>query len=329
MRILITGACGFVGRHLASELSAAGHVVLATDLHDKPPDPPFTAGVEYRTCNLLDGSATGALLDRCRPDAVCHLAAQSSAGHSFTDPKGTFDANLYGTLNILEAVRKRKGENGEGKVRILSIGSSEEYGRRSPDEMPLGETSPIEPVSPYAVSKAAQGMLALQYWRSHGIQCILTRSFSHTGPGQADRFVLPSFARQCAEIAAGSRDPVLRVGNLDVVRDFLDVRDVVRAYRLLIEHGMAGQVYNVCSGKGLALSDALDRMIGAVPANIVVERDQARFRPADVPVMIGDYGKLLAAIEWRPLIDTERMLTDLMQYWERVVGDMAAGGAKT
>lgn len=329
MRILITGACGFVGRHLVSELSAAGHIVLAADLHAEPPAPPLTDGVEYRACNLLDGSAAGALLEHCRPDAVCHLAAQSSAGHSFTDPKGTFDANLYGTLNLLEAVRRRREEDGGGKVRILSIGSSEEYGRRSPDEMPLGEKSPIEPVSPYAVSKAAQGMLALQYWRSHGIQCILTRSFSHTGPGQPDRFVLPSFARQCAEIAAGSREPVLRVGNLDVVRDFLDVRDVVRAYRLLIEHGMAGQVYNVCSGKGLALSDALDRMIGAVPANVVVERDPARFRPADVPVMIGDNGKLRASIEWRPLIDTERMLTDLMKYWERVVGDMAADGTKT
>jgi GDP-4-dehydro-6-deoxy-D-mannose reductase len=314
---LVTGACGFVGRHLVSELVSAGCTVCATDILEEAPE--VLSGVRYRPCDLLDQGRVEALLDEWRPEAVYHLAARSSAAQSFEDPAGTLETNLFGTLNILEAVRWIVERSPDRRFRILTVGSSEEYGRRSPDEMPLTEDSRIEPVSPYAVSKAAQGMLVLQYRRSYGIDCVITRSFSHTGPGQSERFVLPAFSRQCAEIAAGLKDPVLRVGNLEVVRDFLDVRDVVRAYRLLMEKGRSGTIYNVCSGHGLALDEALRKLTESVPGSVSVETDPGLLRPVDVPVMIGDSSRLKRDTGWEPEIGVDRMLADLTSYWERVV----------
>lgn len=338
MRAMVTGACGFAGRHLVRELAASGYEVLATDRYDGPypyfvgeietgagseaeriaidgttADLAFPADVPYRNCDLLEEDAVATLVGEWRPRAVVHLAAQSSAGISFRHPRGTLETNIFGTLNLLEAVR-RCG-TGEGAVRFLSVCSSEEYGRRAGDEMPLGEGSPIEPASPYAVSKAAQGMLSLQYGLTYNIEVVVTRSFGHTGPGQTDRFVLPSFAKQCAAMEAGLTGPVVKVGNLDVVRDFLDVRDVVRAYRALLEHGTVGAVYNVCSGTGLNLKDALEELIRVAGAGIDVVTDPKRLRPVDVPVMIGDNAKLRRDTGWDVTVPTERMLRDLLEYW--------------
>jgi GDP-4-dehydro-6-deoxy-D-mannose reductase len=320
MRSLVTGAGGFVGAYLVKELAAAGHEVIATDVVAPSMIPP---GIAYRLCDLLDVGAVKALVADVRPDYIFHLAAQSSAARSFEEPRSTLETNVFGTLNELESVRLLPyscpgAKTRSGKVRVLSVGSSEEYGRRPRSEMPLGENSPIEPVSPYAVSKAAQTMLALQYGRSFEIDVVATRSFGHTGPGQTVRFVLPSFAKQCAEIAAGKREPVVKVGNLDVVRDFLDVRDVARAYRLLAEEADEPGAYNVCSGTGLGLRQALESLIRICGVPVDVVEDPLLIRPADIPVLIGDNARLLRSCGWKREHSTEEMLEELFEYWNRI-----------
>jgi len=329
MKALVTGACGFVGRYLLAELCSTGWETVAADVLDEPPaggptageadgevlpPPALPAGARYRRCDCTDPVAAAALVDEAAPDAVFHLAAQSSAGRSFDDPFGTFRTNVFGTLGLLEALRA--SPRGADTV-FLSVCSSEEYGRRPRGEMPLVEESAVEPVSPYAASKAAQSMLTLQYGASHGIPVIVTRSFGHTGPGQTDTFVLPAFARRCARIELGLDEPVVRTGNLDVERDFLDVRDVVRAYRLLVEGGRRQEIYNVCSGRGLRLRDALDTLISRIPGGARIETDPALMRPVDVPVMIGSNEKLRLATGWEPEIPVERMLDDLARWWKR------------
>ncbi len=320
MRSLVTGAGGFVGGYLVRELAAAGHEVIATDVVEPSGLP---GDIARRRCDLLDGAAVKALVAEVRPDYVFHLAAQSSAARSFDEPRSTLETNVFGTLNLLEGVRFLPYEcpgakTRSGKVRVLSVGSSEEYGRRPRGAMPLGEESPIEPVSPYAVSKAAQTMLALQYELAFGMDVVAARSFGHTGPGQTVRFVLPAFARQCAEIRAGKREPVVKVGNLDVVRDYLDVRDVVRAYRMLAEDASEPGVYNVCSGEGVPLRDALDFLVRACGVPVRIEEDPGLVRPADIPALVGDNARLRRACGWRREHSTEDMLGTLFEYWERI-----------
>jgi GDP-4-dehydro-6-deoxy-D-mannose reductase len=338
MRSLVTGACGFVGAYLVRELVSAGYEVIATDLGEFPAGArsrrrkgaaeaaccsAFPQGIAYRSCDILDAAAVKALIASTRPDYIYHLAAQSSAARSLAEPRRTLETNVFGTLNILEGIRELApacpgAKTRSGRVRILSVGSSEEYGRRPRSEMPLREESAIEPASPYAVSKAAQTMLALQYERSFALDVVATRSFGHTGPRQTDRFVLPSFARQCAEIKARKRSPVVKVGNLDVVRDFLDVRDVVRAYRMIAEDADEAGVYNVCSGRELPLRDALEFFVRRSGAAVTVVEDPALVRPADIPILVGDNAKLRRACDWEPQRSVEEMLGALFDYWERI-----------
>lgn len=320
MRSLVTGAGGFVGAYLSRELAAAGHEVIATDVVEPAGLP---NDIARRRCDLLDGAAVKALVADVRPDYVFHLAAQSSAARSFDEPRSTLETNVFGTLNLLESVRFLPyacpgARTRSGKIRVLSVGSSEEYGRQPRGAMPLGEGSPIEPVSPYAVSKAAQTLLALQYGRAFGMDVVAVRSFGHTGPGQTARFVLPAFARQCAEIRVGTREPVVKVGTLDVVRDFLDVRDVVRAYRMLAEEAGEPGVYNVCSGEGVPLRDALDFLVRACGVPARIEEDPGLVRPVDIPVLVGDNARLRRACGWRREHSTEDMLGALFEYWERI-----------
>jgi GDP-4-dehydro-6-deoxy-D-mannose reductase len=334
MRALVTGASGFVGGYLVPRLAAEGAEVLGIDSdipgararsgsieiggRTLPPALP-ARGAELRMCDLLDEDDLDETVREWSPDVVFHLAAQSSAALSFERPSQTMRINVIGTINLLEAVRKAGG------ARVLVTGSCEEYGRRDPGEMPLSEDAPIEPVSPYAASKAAQGLIAMQYHRAFGIEIVSTRSFSHTGPGQTVRFVLPAVARQCAEIKAGLREPVLRAGILEVKRDFMDVRDVVEAYVLLAENGRPGITYNVSSGRGLELKDAVERLIGMTGREVSVERDPDLVRPVDVPVLIGDNTRLKDECGWSAAIGTGRMLEDLFSWWEATVAAGHAG----
>ncbi|HMA76766.1 MAG TPA: GDP-mannose 4,6-dehydratase [Candidatus Krumholzibacteriaceae bacterium] len=323
MKAIVTGAYGFVGRHLTRELLGAGYEVLAEDIVDVNSSHRSSAlidglpeGVVYKKCDLMNAPAVDKLIKYWNPDAVFHLAAQSSGALSFKYPADTVKTNFIGFLNLVEAVRKNRK-----KARILAVGSCEEYGKRSRRDMPLSENTPIEPVNPYAASKAAQSVLALQYVRSFDMNLIVTRSFSHTGPGQSVTFVFPSFARQCARIKAGSAKPVIKTGNLDIFRDFLDVRDVVRAYRLIVEKGETGNVYNVCSGEGLNLGDALRMMVEEAGIKVNIETDPDLIRPVDVTVFTGNNKKMRDCTGWERRISVEQMISDLLEYWYSRSGD--------
>src|SRR3989442_4297225 len=234
---------------------------------------------------------------------------------SWDDPAGTLRTNVLGMLHLLEAVRA-----GAAAPRIIAVGSADEYGLVRPDEVPRREDAPPRPDSPDAVSKVAQGYLALQYALAPGLHVVRTRTFHHTGPRRGEQFAESSFARQLAEIEAGQRPPRLEVGNLDVVRDFTDVRDVVRAYWMLLDRGVPGEVYNVCSGRGVRLGELLQRLIGVSGRRVRVHVDPSPLRPADAPILVGDPGRLRAATGWEPRIPLERTLADLLDYWRERVG---------
>ena len=307
MRALVTGAAGFVGGYLTAALAEADAEVLGLDAAAPAQ---AAAGAPVLRCDLSDTGAVARAVEQFAPDVVFHLAAQSSAGRSFEDPRGTFEANVLAAVDLFEVLRRRAPG-----ARVVVVGSGEEYGLRSPGEMPLGENAPVEPANPYAASKAAQNLLAMQYRRAYGLDVVATRSFSHTGPGQRDAFVLPSFARQCAEIRAGGREAVIRTGNLAVTRDYLDVRDVARAYIAIAGKGISGATYNVCSGEGLDLGQALETLISFAGGGIRVETDPALLRPIDAPILVGDNGRLRTECGWRPRIAPQRMLEDLFSWW--------------
>ncbi|PYQ16260.1 MAG: GDP-mannose 4,6-dehydratase [Acidobacteria bacterium] len=319
MRVLITGVNGFVGPHLVEFLQAERPDVEIVGLI-KPGSPPVRPGVQALEADLDVASSVEAALGDVTADAVVHLAAQSSPQLSWSDPAGTLRTNLHGLLHLLEVVRRRAPI-----PRVVVVGSVEEYGAAAASELPLGEDAPLRPASPYAVSKVAQGFLALQYWLSHGVPTVRTRAFHHSGPGRAESFAESSFARQIAEIEAGLREPVVRVGNLDVVRDFTDVRDVVRAYWLLLERGEPGEVYNVCRGTGVRMGELLDELVAASGRRLDVRVDPERLRPSDVPVLVGDPGKLRRRTSWEPRIGLGRTMRDLLDDWRQKVSFKAEG----
>jgi GDP-4-dehydro-6-deoxy-D-mannose reductase len=240
---------------------------------------------------------------------VYHLAAQSSAAASFVDPCGTFAANVGGTLHLLEAVRALP--EAERPV-LLSVGSAEEYGPQPASAYPLKEDTDLNPLSPYGVSKVAQTLLCRQYARSHDLPVIMTRSFSHTGPGHDTRFAFPNFARQIAAAEAGAGPAEITTGNLAAVRDFLDVRDVVAGYRLLLKEGRPGEIYHVSSGNPLTISQGLEILVDAARCPVTVRRDPDRDRPSDTPVMVGDNAKLRAETGWEPEWDIKDTLAALL-----------------
>jgi len=270
-------------------------------------------GLRFVEADLEHAASVEAAFDVVQPDRIIHLAAQSSPQHSWVDPQRTLATNLTGLLNLLEAVRRR----GHDPL-VLVVGSGEEYGL-NPGEAALDEDAPLRPLTPYAVSKLAQGFLALQYTLSGRVRTIRTRTFNHTGPGRGEQFAESSFARQLAEIEVGRREPLLRVGNLDAVRDFCDVRDVVRAYWLLLEGGVAGEVYNVCSGEGRTVRSVLDRLIASTGRRVDVQLEAERLRPSDIPALVGDPGRIVRQTGWQPAIPFERTLGDLLDDWRRRV----------
>jgi len=314
MRALITGITGFAGSHLAEYLLAEQPQVEVfgtrrwrsrmeniQHLEDK---------VTLIETDLSDPTSALRTLERVRPDYIFHLAAQSFVPTSWVAPSETFNINLVGQINIFEAIRTLKLDP------VVQIAcSSEEYGLVLPDEVPIKETNPLRPLSPYAVSKVAQDYLGYQYFMSYGIKAIRTRGFNHTGPRRGDVFVTSNFARQVARIEAGLHAPVIRVGNLDSVRDFTDVRDMVRAYWLAVIKGKPGEVYNIATGEGITIRGMLDKLLAMSKIEVKVEIDPDRLRPSDVEVLLGDSSKFRADTGWEPRIPFDTTLRDLLDYW--------------
>jgi len=304
---MITGARGFVGMHLVNDLereTAWDIIGLAREYGQ--------LGLRTRVlaCDLNDRDLVRRVIARHIPDVIIHLAAQTYVPRSFADPAETILNNIAGELNLLEAVLK----SGRRPI-ILVVGSSEVYGSVQRDELPIREDAPFRPANPYAVSKIAQDMLAFQYSFSHGLPIVRFRPFNHIGPGQSERFVVSGFARQIAQAELGQVEPVVLVGNLDAARDFLDVRDVVRAYRLAIDSANPGEVYNLASGIARPIADLLSLLIDMATIDITVRHDPARLRPSETPVVRGDATRFRNATGWEPRISIEQSLRDTLDDW--------------
>jgi GDP-4-dehydro-6-deoxy-D-mannose reductase len=298
MRALVTGAAGFVGGHLVAHLQDQGDDVVAVDRSDGP--------------DLLDRPALEAFVAQVAPEVIYHLAGWSDVGGSWLDPVATFETNANGTLNLLLACR-------DAPIRVLSISSADVYGRVALSELPIAEDAPLRPVTPYAVSKVAADFLGVQAHLGFGVDVIRVRAFNHLGPGQTNRFVAPALAERIA-LNEFDGTEVVPVGNLSPRRDFTDVRDVVRAYRLLTTHGEAGEAYNVCSGTDLAISELADLLVGLARHPMRLEEDPARQRPVEIPVLRGDPTKLHKATGWQPEIPISQTLADLLAEWRARVG---------
>jgi GDP-4-dehydro-6-deoxy-D-mannose reductase len=310
MRVLITGVAGFVGRHLAAQLVDEGeHEVWGLARPGRDLDG-LGSRIRLIEADLQQRDLVDAALVQARPDAIYHLASQSSVAKSLKDPLPTIVNNVVGQVNLLEACVKHARD-----ARILVIGSNEEYGLTDPDELPIRETKELRPISPYAVSKVAQNLLGHQYFATHGLQIVRVRPFVHTGPGQASNFVTPAFSRQIAEMELGRREPRMKVGFLDGQRDFTDVRDVARGYRLLIERGEPGEVYNLGTGVPRSIRSILDGLLALTSVRPVVETDPSLIRPLEVPVQYPDCSKIRAATGWEPLIPFDQTLRDVLDDW--------------
>jgi GDP-4-dehydro-6-deoxy-D-mannose reductase len=316
LRLLVTGIAGFVGGHLVEYLRRERPDVEVCGL-SRPHGRALSgaaAGVRLLEADLNDAASVEAALREVKPDRILHLAGQSSVHQSWLDPGGTLRTNVLGLVNLLEVLRRHSLAPD-----VLVVGSAEEYGLVEAKDLPVREDAPLLPSNPYAVSKAAQGLLAVEYAKASALRLVRTRTFHHTGPGRGEAFAESSFARQIAEIEAGLRPAVLHVGNLDAVRDFTDVRDVVRAYWALFERGEAGAVYNVCSGRGRRIHDLLDALVQGSRATVEVRVDPERLRRSDLPVLVGDPRKLREATGWEPRVPLEQSLHDLLEDWRRRV----------
>ena len=338
-RALITGVTGFAGSHMAEYLLARGDVEVygacrwrsrldnLSDLAHQgrlnlrgvdaliSSEAQMRTVMDLRAVNLLQGDMADpyqmkTLIEVVKPDLIFHLAAQSFVPTSWSAPAETFSINTLGQIHLFEAVRD------VGIDPLIHIaGSSEEYGLVHPDEVPIKESNPLRPLSPYAVSKVAQELLAYQYHQSYGFKTVVTRGFNHTGPRHGPVLSCSSFARQIAEIEAELSPPVLYVGDLTTKRDWVDVRDVVRGYWLALEKGVPGEVYNIGSGTTRTIQSMLDTLLSLSPVAVEVRRDPARLRPSDVPILWADDSKFRVQTGWEPQIPFEQTMCDLLDYW--------------
>jgi GDP-4-dehydro-6-deoxy-D-mannose reductase len=312
MRALVTGVSGFVGGHLCEHLVAEGDQVVGFSATGKWPPEVAHLGrsVRIEQLDLIEAGEDelADLVRRKQPEVIYHLAAQSNPQRSVADPRGTWALNLGGTLNLLEAV-KASGT----KPRVILVSSGTCYGDPAPEFIPVREDCPLRPNNPYAASKAAADLLGIQHHLAHGTDAIVVRPFNHAGPRQSPRYVLAALAAQVAEVEAGRKD-VIEIGNLDVIRDFTDVRDVVRGYRLLAARGTAGEVYNLGSGRGTKIAEALEHLRSLASRPIAVRVDPARVRPVDLPLLVADASKLRAATGWEPGYSIERTLGDMLEF---------------
>jgi GDP-4-dehydro-6-deoxy-D-mannose reductase len=310
LRALITGVGGFAGSHLSDYLlnqtdwQVSGCVLPGWDCSR------LDRRVACVELDLRDRLAVRAMLEGSAPDVIFHLAAQSFVPVSWDDPWDTLENNIRAQANLLDGLVKL-----DARPRVLVVGSNEEYGLVRPEDLPLREDSPLRPNNPYAVSKVAQDLLGLSYFQSHRLPVLRVRPFNHIGPRQGESFVVSSFARQIAMIEAGQQEPVIRVGNLLARRDFSDVRDVVRAYYLVVTQGQPGEVYNIGSGRSRSIQEILDLLVGLCRVAVRVEPDPARMRPSDTPEICCDAGKLHAVTGWEPTLPLEQSLRDVLDDW--------------
>lgn len=299
-KTLILGYRGFVGSYLKEELLHNGYEVCGADLHGDPP------------CNILVQAQVEELIQAEHPSVIYHMAAQSSVSKSWQNPALTFDINVKGTLHLLEAVRAASWP-----VRIVIVGSSEQYGKL-PEESAssIQEKTELNPMTPYAISKCTQESLGILYAKVYDMDIVMTRSFNHVGVGQPKGFVIPDLCSGIVAVERGQQN-VLLTGDMSAKRDFTDVRDVVRAYRLLGEHGMRGEVYNVGSGRAFSIQELLDILLSHAKVPISVQRDPDKMRPSDTPLIRCNFDKLYQATGWRPEIEIERTLTEVMDNYRK------------
>lgn len=313
MRVLITGVAGFVGPELATMVAGEHGAELfgmvwsggsATDDRLLPP------GLQTLAGDLTDDVSVRSVLEVSRPEIVFHLAGVSSGAVAWQHPARCLEVNALGTLRLLEGIRLL-----DPTTKCVMASSGEVYGGATDERVPLDEDAPLRPLSPYAVSKAAQDLVAAQYAVAHGMPVVRLRLFNHTGPRQPPEYVASSFARQIARIERGLQPPVLEVGNLEARRDFVDVRDVVRAYVLAARHGTPGSTYNICSGRAVSIRQLLDSLLELARCPIAIRPDPDRMRPADIPLLIGDPGRFHSATGWSPEIPLDETLRALLDWW--------------
>lgn len=315
-RVLITGITGFAGSHLAELLLEKKFDVFGIARWRSKTEniEHIMKSLHLIEADLLDSHSLQKVMIDVRPDYIFHLAGQSFVPASWTSPAVTLEINTVGSANLFEAVLSTKID-----PTIQIACSSEEYGLVYPDEVPIKETNPLRPLSPYAVSKIAMDYLGYQYFKSYQMKIVRTRAFNHTGPGRGDVFAESTFAKQIAEIEKGKKEPVILVGNLEAKRDYTDVRDTVNGYFLAVTKGEPGEVYNICSGKVVKISQVLEILVKMCKIKVEVRQDQTRMRPSDVLILHGDNSKFKKRTGWAPKIPLEKTLEDLLNYWrERI-----------
>lgn len=308
MKTLIIGGAGFAGGYLIRELSSMGHEVHATCLENEN----ITENCAVHNLDILDKEAVCRLFGEISPDIVYHLAAQSSVALSWKLPQMTAEVNIVGAINVLEAARECGGD-----IKLVMIGSGEEYGCIGADSCPIKESEPLDPNNIYAVTKAAQEMAAKVYARAYHMNIVMVRAFNHSGPQQSSAFVISDFCRQIAAVECGLAPPEMLVGNLSAKRDFTDVRDIVRAYGLLAEKGVSGKVYNVGRGNAVSIQYILDTAISMSHSDIKVKRDPKRMRASDIPVIEPDVSEIFRDTGWKAEISVERTIEDTLNYWRK------------
>lgn len=317
MKLLITGINGFVAGHFLEMLQEHDRRFkilgvgrnLDPELINRFP----SLNLDCKAMDLIDKDAVARLIHEFRPDYLLHLASVSSVGHSWSNPHESFVNNTNIFLNLIEQIRIE-----QLPCRILSIGSSEEYGNVLATDTPIKESTVLKPISPYAVARVSQEMISEIYHKGYGLNIIMTRSFNHIGPGQKDLFVISSFARKLVEIKLSNQiNSTITTGNLSIIRDLVDVRDIVTAYYSLLINGRPGEVYNVCSGVGISLEDVLKKMCSMLEVKCTIHQDPKLFRPMDNQVLIGDPSKLQSELGWAPIVPMDDCLRDILDWWTK------------
>ncbi|MCB0343723.1 MAG: SDR family NAD(P)-dependent oxidoreductase [Bdellovibrionales bacterium] len=318
MRSLVTGGFGFVGRHLAHHLVSCGDDVAVTYQagEEKADEASINSGValpksvQTIALDVCDKKAVNDVISLMKPDAVYHLAAKTFVPDAERQSRDVFEVNLFGTLNILDALVENSPS-----TRVLFVSSAEVYGEPRPGSLPINEDTPLRPISIYGVTKAAADVAVFKYAKRENLHAVRIRPFPHLGPGQGDRFAISSFAKQIAEIKLGRREPVIYVGNLEAKRDYSDVSDIVRGYREALLNGKRGEAYTLCSGKSVEIGEVLQQLIKVAEVDVEIQVDQERLRPVDIPDSYGTFARAQKDFGWKPRIDLEGTLHSILAYW--------------